>query len=125
MNREEYIVELRERNGQCGCPDMDWLATVARRISELSRRLREPWEEIDGELGDLPEVFRRTAMTYHHGLDDYAKTGKIKFVLHDVRRENPVAELPVEEVMDCLGRSPKPVFSAHCARCNQQIDVAS
>ncbi len=128
MNKKQYTEKLERQNGYCECPQLQGLYSLRRKTEELSDRCDFFKREVDFKnpresdlqfLEDYKrtaENLRRSAETYYIKLAAEIEEGHVQLILHEQGRQRKISIKTIDELN-------KPIITAHCAYCEQQIDI--
>ena len=134
---EAYKQQLEARNGYCSCPRLSELTARRKETEALEAMCQRFCGEADFEnlrREDLQfynaykkaeEGFQAAVANYYAVLNELAKDKKIVFSLHDVKKEKRVGRITYDTALDILQQPNSDiVITAHCASCDQQIEIA-
>jgi len=130
---ETQTPDYEERNGYCGCGEMQRIYSLRRKAESLEGKVQhfrmetdlkapraDDLEYLQDYKGTL-EQFDSAVLRYYGCLTEMMKAGMMKLILHNGsgEREISYAELP------SFKGKPEKIITLHCKKCSQQVDVAA
>ena len=64
-------------------------------------------------------------MKYHQTLDQYARDGRVSLIMHDKNKKQHLRPISYKVMIALKKRGAKPIITANCSSCAQQIDLLS
>jgi hypothetical protein len=137
MDRKKYIEKLEDRNGYCECPELRDFLDKRREATELEAKcdffsgnvdLDDAKADDSSFLLDYKttvEKMKTSIRRYKEALSDEIKSGNLQLIIHDYI--NPMLNRAISHstAIEFQKTGELNILTAHCFRCNQQIDVVS
>lgn len=137
MDRQEYLVKLENESGYCKCPELNGLFEKRRGVEKLEAKCRFYHDNVDLEnprggdgrflreyRGGVEEL-RDAVKNYRNAIRDEAQIGHIELKFHGSWELNVPRKVSFGEACEIQKINDFTILTAHCKRCEQQIDVVS
>ncbi len=134
MDRQEYLEQLKQRNGYCKCPALKELFDKRREANRLEKScaffksnadLDNPQREDLEFLKEFSleiENMKKSIKEYYKYLYRHASEGKVYYALHDPIGEKSEIITAIKALN--LIKENKSIITMHCPGCKQQIDIS-
>ena len=129
MEKNEYLISLKESNGECECRDLSRLFL----LNKKRKTLKDECEYLIDELNENPNFevkkiyderiisFMEYKNLYYSELDQLTKERKIKFYYHSEKEDYKKYHVSSNEARELLKY--QDIITSHCSNCEQQINL--
>ncbi len=129
---QQYIKNLEQMNGHCGCLNLSKLHSIKQEASELEKKCDNQRVRVTS----IPLFSRSSAQRYsilvkkfEDKVEDYngemlrllADSNALELQLYDGKSYNPVKKISLVELQEM--KHLNPILSLNCSDCKQQIDL--
>jgi len=136
MNREKYLAYLDKQNGYCECPPLAELFERRKEVVGLENRcdLYRADVDLDNPKSEDKQFllgYKKAAKSlkaertgYYVELSQLISSGDLRPKIHDeATQSSDSISVNPEQIIQLIEKTDA-IISLHCARCDQQIDVA-
>ena len=132
MNSQEYLKELRKRDGECGCFPLTLLFCKRGDVNHLEKECDSLSEGLDPNKPDhkhllrwqkyqeRAEQFQKAVRAYREKISELIDDGDLNIFYHNPKTESQ-RQVSSEEAKGLLKKGE--LLTINCSSCNQQVDI--
>lgn len=135
MAREDYIQQIRERSGYCGCPKLSDLVRTIKIAEGLEATCDFLERNVDLKNPGLDDKkflqgyekkaidLEKSVKNYHEQLEKGVRNESLSLILYSGETETTIGRITLREANSLPEEIVDPIITINCERCNQQIDL--